>query len=207
MGSLKTVLLVCALALPACADIWTLNPDNVLEYTFQTNPSAWDGTAPDFLELNLITNGSFSPAEPLSDLTVKLYDGNTLLGTYVSPFTGPISNFMGLTVGEWVSATSPNSNFPFGQPTKVDFTSILDGTIQGRIDITISSGAMNFDFPFDGGTSENYPRLGYISAPNVVTSRPGIVDTSVQITPEPGSIALLGSVVLLALGLRSRSKK
>jgi hypothetical protein len=210
MKTLRIVaMLFCASAGSLLAGTLTLTQGNTLRYTFETDPGAWGTQAPDYLDLKLVSNGSFSPAEPLSVLTAMLYDGNTLLGTYVSPYDTPISTFIGIQLGEWISSTSPNPGFPFGFATPIDFTSMLNGTIQGRIDVTISSGTLSFDFPFTGPTppDQNYPQFLRTTSTSSASFSAGIVNASVTLTPEPGTLFTLSApVLLLMLVLRHRSR-
>jgi len=203
------MMLLCASAGSLFAGTLTLTQGNILRYTFQTDPGAWGALAPDYLDLKLVSNGSFSPAEPLSVLTATLYDGNTLLGSYVSPFNTPISTFIGIQLGEWISSASPNPGFPFGFATVIDFTSILNGTIQGRIDVTISSGTLSFDFPFTAPTppEQNYPQFLRTTSANSASFSAGIVNAGVTLTPEQSTLLTLGVPVLLLMFVwRDRSR-
>src|SRR5436305_2206381 len=204
MKTLRIVMMLfCGSAGSLFAGTLTLTPGIILRYSFQTDPGAWGIQAPDYLDLKLVSNGSFSPAEPLSVLTAMLYDGNTLLGTYVSPYNTPISTFIGIQLGEWISTTSPNPGFPFGFATAIDFTSMLNGTIQGRIDVTISSGTLSFDFPFTA-SDQNYPQFLRTTSASSASSSAGIVNASVTQTPEPGTLLTLGAPVLLLMLAWSR---
>jgi hypothetical protein len=207
MKTLRIVVMICcASAGSLFAGTLTLTSGNILRYSFQTDPGAWGIQAPDYLDLNLVSNGSFTPAEPLSVLTAMLYDGNTLLGTYVSPYNAPISNFIGIQLGEWISSTSPNPGFPFGFATAIDFTSMLNGTIQGRIDVTISSGTLSFDFPFTA-PDQNYPQFLRTTGAGSAFFSAGIVNVGVTLTPEPGTLLTLSAPVLLLILAWSRGQR
>lgn len=86
--------------------------------------------------------GAVDRIEPFATIIGSLYDGETLLGVSASTSgccaTGTYSfNPVPVT---WRSPGSP-WDFPTGAPATVDFTTLHDGSIDGRIDIQIDSGA------------------------------------------------------------------
>src|SRR5262249_16437249 len=93
--------------------------------------------------LELVLQNAFI-ASPLGSYTAKLFDGSALLGVHTSTLLGLTEGPMGpfMTFSEWKSPASP---FRGDNPTVIDFTTILDGTIQGVVEFTIATGAMDFD--------------------------------------------------------------
>ena len=94
--------------------------------------------------------------------------------------------------------------------TPVDFASILDGTIQGRIDITISSGSLTFTYPFVVDAPGSYPMLWQtIDASSANGSGLWTKDFTVEIvTPEPSPFLLsLAGVFLLSAATIVRQKR
>jgi hypothetical protein len=123
-----------AFAAPAQAARFTLTSADIFRVTFTTNPANFGNKVPDLIQL--IFFNWFST--PLNGFTARLYDGDTLLGTYSKgpdPALGAHPMFKSLT--------NPDT---FRNPTPVDFTSILNGTIKGRLDFQITSGIFAFDF-------------------------------------------------------------
>lgn len=82
--------------------------------------------------------GTSLPGQPLTPTTASLFNGATLLGT-VTQNTFNSSSLMGV----FISSDAPLS--PYFPSTNVNFSSILDGSIMGRIDFS----AGNFTFQFD----------------------------------------------------------
>ncbi len=101
----------------------TTNDTVAVEFKLTGPPSTNNGIV-DLMEIFPI-NGALYEVGAV-DATVKLYDGNRLLGTYliVNSFG---ANFRGVT-----------SQWRFQNPTIIDFTSIRDGSIDGRIEYRIT---------------------------------------------------------------------
>jgi hypothetical protein len=121
-------------ATPARADV--LTPSEVLRVEFAIDNNF--NLQPNTISL------SFGIIQVLSAYTSRsaaMYDGATLLGIDTKTSFGSHVGALSLSPSNsWVSATSP---FTFKNPTVIDFTSILDGTIQGRVDFTIATGAVD----------------------------------------------------------------
>lgn len=119
-----------------------LTAGRVLRIEFATTPPFVE-SLPNTLYA-LLGNGE--RLQPYGMMTGELYDGDVLLGVSVSSVgccgTG-IYSFHPAPV-TWRTADSP-WNFPAGDPASVDFASLHDGSIDGRIDITIDSGSVVFD--------------------------------------------------------------
>ena len=202
--ALIPVVLLAFAAGPGIAAPLTLTPDGALLIRFNTDPSIWASTEPDYMLLMLKTPGAFVPPSNLQSLTASLYNGDTLLGTYVSPYTNIIGPFGGIYLGEWISNTSPHPGWAFGQATPIDFTSILNGSIDGRIVVTINSGSLQIDYPFTGD-----PVWQWIALTQSLTDNSGITvgfasNISVALIPEPAtaSTALLSFAVLALVARR-----
>jgi len=119
-----------------------LTPGTALRIPFTVNPATWGGMPSDLLELSLAGDGTFSPPAPQSSVINRLYDGETLLGVYSIPIATVLDTFTGRSFGgRWKSPTSI-SVWPW---TVVDFSSILDGTIDGHIDVLVLSGSLTLD--------------------------------------------------------------
>lgn len=119
-----------------------LTSEETLQIEFTTHPP--------FVEQNpntiYVFLGNVNRIAPYGLMSGSLYDGDTLLGLSTSTSgacaTGTYSLHPAPTT--WKSAASPWDH-PAGDPSTVDFTSLLDGTIQGRIDIEIDSGSFDFN--------------------------------------------------------------
>jgi len=129
------IILLAALG-SARAQSITVNPGSVLRYTFNVNPSVWGTSFPDVLQLRLYGPAAVSTTP--TTLTAALYDGSTLLGQVSAP---PMtsSDLPSLVSLYWKSTSSAWPNAPVAA---VDFTSVLNGTIQGRIDISVAGGSV-----------------------------------------------------------------
>jgi hypothetical protein len=173
-----------ALGLAATARATILHAGEVLRVTFTTSPNP--NPVPDVLTLGL---GVVNVLQPHTARTGALYDGNTLLG--VGSTTSFGGNTGQLSLNPARSWKSPTSVWNFDFPAVADFTTIANGTIQGRIDFSIATGAMDINLQ-----NVNLG-MGRATAPNIFTNtNPQPVITSVQIIPEP---AWLGGAALLPL--------
>ena len=131
---------------------------------------------PDVIRLN------FGLTEVLVAYTARvaeLYDGNTLLGTHRSTLFGSHVGLLNLDPSN--SWRTPTSLWNFDNPGVADFTTILDGTIDGRIDYTVETGEHSIPL--------NQINLNFIKATGasggwVVTPAPTI--TSIEIIPVGG---------------------
>jgi hypothetical protein len=121
----------------ARADVMT--PGTPLRVTFKVaNPV--QPSPPDTLVL--VLDQYFIPT-PIGSYTSNLFNGATLLGTYTSTALGAATGQHGASpFAFWKSATSI---FTVGNPTVVDFTSFVDGSIDGVIEFTIATGEIDFD--------------------------------------------------------------
>jgi hypothetical protein len=149
---------------------------DTITFTF-TLPQAGGGTANTFL-FEALTGTGFVGA------TAELFDGNTLLGTSVNPDTSQM-------LFVWVSPSSPFTIVPAGV---IDFSSFINGTIQGRIVVTTTSHFVIVP-----------PISGLVL--NATNFAGGIVleNATVTLVPEPSTLLLLGTGAL-ALTLRAFPK-
>ena len=154
-----------------------LTPDMTLRITFTIDNNF--NMPPNTLKLNF---GLTNVISPYTVRTGKLFDGTTLLGQHDATSFGGHTGLLNLDPSN--SWTAPGSPWTFdGAATGVDFTTILDGTIQGVIEYTIQTGA--HDIP------ANQINLTMIQATSssggyVVTPVPTI--TSIQfLSGEPGA--------------------
>ncbi len=104
----------------------TLNPGEILTIDFQTNASiiTASGLAYDTLVFFVATGLNSTDV-----IGTNLFDGATLLAS--NP--GQFQNVFGGEIFTWVKSLP--SIFGAGNPTQIDFTHILDGTIQGELDV------------------------------------------------------------------------
>lgn len=117
----------------------TLNAAETLRINFNDAPP-FDNT-PDVLQLHL---GYVDILSPCTSLSGTLYNGQTLLGTHVSDIFALYFRYNTgtLSLCPAVGWKSPASLFTYDNPAIIDFTSIQDGTINGRIDFRIQTGTM-----------------------------------------------------------------
>jgi hypothetical protein len=185
---------VCAA--PAQADL--LTPDQLFRVGFVLPITPFPFGTPD----TLIFAVDVTRLEPFGSLSVSLFDGHDLLGTYSTSVNGTTSGGgLGLN-GYFLSPTSTYGVSPgypqldvFGPPALIDFTSLADRSIQGTIELWIASGAV--DVRRD--TVRLY--LGRSTPRGSVQWRADTqpIITSTAITPEPATLFLVaGSVALLA---------
>ena len=167
-----------------------MTSDEFLRIEFKVTGD-WTPVDPDVLLLNF---GLITVIEPFTKRIADLYDGNTLLGTASSTSFGNHVGLLNLDPSN--SWKAPGSPWNFDSPGTADFTTIVDGSIDGRIEFRIATGSI--DIPL------NQVNLTALRAtgPNTgtpVTPLPTI--NSIQILPAPGGAALL---LLGAWGRRRR---
>ena len=173
--SLLSLAVIVGFAPNAVADV--LTPGKVLQISFSTTGPVCPGGSCDVLELLPFESGSFFA----TNVTAKLFDGMTLLGTYFNPTCcAPVFH-------------SPSSLFQEG--TSVDFTAIDSGLSNGVLDMSIETGFLTWP-------SNPTPELliGHGIGPGSVVVGSGLQINSVAIlpTPEPSSIGILiGGIVFL----------
>ena len=129
--------LLLALAAPAAADPITVTATDRVTLTFGTNPGNWDaGDPPDYLDfqLHVFAEHWLGAQHPV---TVSLYDGDRLIHTRTGRGTGGQFQGAGMEVRrDYQSAW----DWPV-----IDFTSLLDGSIDGRLEVSPTAGAFMLD--------------------------------------------------------------
>lgn len=163
----------------AVADSFT--PGQVFTVDFSTRAVDYpaDLGIPDVLAFFVLT----TVVEPVDMLTVRLFDRDALLGTYSSAQLDQPPGFRDHAAGYFVA---PGTTFTFRNPTTIDFSSLRDGTFDGRVEFSIANGLIDLQrnqFSVFLGTSQpNGEAIGINIAPAPV--------------PEPGTMLLvLGGLV------------
>ena len=185
--------------LPAGASAAVLLPGEVLIVPFTTDPATFTLT-PDVIRLAFNSTGRFDPPAPMSSLTSRLFDGDALLGTFHLLDTRPV---LGEFLGIGTSLFSDQSSAPaLTRGTSVDFTSVLDGTISGRIELTIPSGSLVID-----DLSALDIALWHAFNEDSMSQVPGIIASPAIIVPvpEPGTAAMLALGLVAMAARRTRA--
>ena len=150
----------------------TFEPGNVLDvhFEFTSPPQSPLGGDVDVLFLSIPGNGS----TPTS-ISASLFDGDRFLGTHTQSFV----SFSGVLQFFWVSSSSLFNVF---LPPIVDFAPIIDGSIDGRIEITASTGSIEIDvststIEMAAGQAISANSFTYFSDPNPLI----ITDVSLRV--------------------------
>jgi hypothetical protein len=133
--------------------------------------------------------GPFAVSGTSVSITAGLYNGNTLLGTAsTDPIT--LGNTPGSFTLDWKSPTSLWPNSP-PKAAVIDFTSILNGSIQGRIDLTVTGGSITIPPPpvQDAPVPACCILLEYRNSSGMWTGLPGSVNNIVETLVGPQSQA------------------
>jgi hypothetical protein len=138
--------------------------------------------------------GPFTVSGNAVAITAGLYNGNTLLGTTsTDPLTA--TNTQGSFTLDW---KSPSSLWPNAKAAVVDFTPILNGSIQGRIDLTVTGGSITIPPPpaQDAPVPPCCILLEYRNASGIWTGLPGSVNGIVEmlVGPQASTVQRLAQV-------------
>lgn len=207
---LGVLILFVALIIPHSAQAFILTQDNILTITFDTKPLqnldpvsvieiGWGNLA--------LASISGSPT-----FTAKLYNGDTLLDTVTTMFTGSFS--------EWLlwSATGsyPYRSGSHHSATPIDFGPVNDGTFAGKIEVTINQGSIDNILT---GNITNYinnpsnnlwdPITIQLISPNPSGGDSGWFAPNINVNPVPvpGAFWLLGSGLIGLVGVGRRKLK
>lgn len=156
-----------------------LTPENVLRIHFHTTPPF--NVQPDVLRINF---GLTTVTAPYTNRRAALYDCDMLLGSYSSSLFGSHSGQLNLDPGG--SFKSPTSPWTFDNAATADFTTIVNGSIQGVIDFTIDTGGMTIPL---NQVNLNMVRASSSSGGSVVSPSPTITHVAIvprMLDPTPG---------------------
>ncbi len=170
-------------SIPVYASPVNLTPGDTYQITFTIN--TLDFPCPDVCDTMLLAPNfdldSFSGAT----LEAQLFDGATLLGTS-DPF-----------ICCFIAFESPASAFDFNNAGVADFSSIQDGSIQGMIEIYVTSGSIP---DFDPAGGEFFVGSATGGAATSQDSQTLTVTGVNFFAPEPSSF-FFGTLGCCALGL------
>jgi len=175
----------------------TLNPGEALTFQFTVDPS----NPPSSRVANGLQFAFFfdSPSVPFADLsfTASLFDGTSLLGTQSRGFSLPVPLDGQILFFTWKSADSP---FIEGNPPVIDISTILNGTLDGRMDLMVSGGSVDWRFL----------QLFAVSCAGpsgcITTGSSNITSISTTPVPEPSTLSLLAAGLLVGGIFRRRFK-
>jgi hypothetical protein len=193
------VLVACLASRNARADI-TLQPTDVLQISFTTlaapDCSVGGGPCNTLIFLLDFTNN----VNDASIATAELFDSSTLLGTFQ---TDQACLNLGTCSGLAPSFAAAGSIFGLGSP-EIDFTSILNGTIHGVLDVTVDK-----PIGFDPDSSSNFFAVTHAEDRGVGDGGyfKGYDSVSVLApAPEPSLTVLLGVCMASLVARRYRKK-
>lgn len=189
LTSASALLLVLGAA-PLGAQVLLVHAGEAAEYQFHFDspPMTSDGPA-DFL--TFFGGGGLNTLSPFS-LTISLYDGVNLLGSADVPSVGQM----------WTTFKDPSSPFDYNTVVDVDFSSIADGTIDGRLVFTPRFASAEFepDFSVDIYIGTGKPAMpgGFWPGPNAIMDAAFVRPAQTPV-PEASLYSLFATAFLGAL--------
>lgn len=195
LAALAAVLALGLAGIPAvgrAANI-TIKPGEALQIRFTTLPSPDCGGACDTLIFVL----GFT-ANTADITTARLFDSSKLLGTYKTDPACLVSGTCPGLVPAFVTATSLYQD----SAPVIDFTSILNGTIHGVLDISFDN-----SITFDRTSSFNFFGVQHGTGPSSAAGGYFRAFDSVSLVPEPNPFPVLlpGALVLAGLVAAARN--
>jgi hypothetical protein len=169
----------------------TLSPGETLEVTFTAVPNSADML---FFFSNVPLTNTGSPV-----ITTELLDGTPLLGTFTEFTDRGFFQAVFESPSGVYTASTPSSP----APTRVDFTDINNGTINGRLTVSVTGGTINYDandlILYDAKS---------LSAADISSLGDLTKTSTIVVTPEPGVASLLGIglVGLMFLSVRKYAR-
>jgi hypothetical protein len=168
-----------------------LDPGQILEARFDTTGVSCPGGPCGTLMVDFLSYGSWY----VSDISADLYDGATLLGS----FTGGTYNALPIF-------RSPSSLASTFWPT-ADLASLVAGSKNGVIDITLASGYFTFpESPQVRVTLARADAPGLFVANDSVPASVKILDARSGVAPEPVTGVLLGVGLVVLIGAHAVGK-
>lgn len=181
-----SILVLTLFMVPAAAWAVPLSPNQVLQAKFKF---PGDPTSPigEIDLLDMILNASCAGICGAPKARFELFDGATLLGSYTQTFAQPFTSF---------AFTSPTSLYTFSATSVSDFTSVANGTINGKLDI-VNLSPQTFDFSVSvpaGAVGRAFQANAYTSG----SPQPILISQELAPVPAPSSVLLImGGLPLL----------
>jgi hypothetical protein len=147
-------------------------------------------------------SGDFLTATASAVVTTELFNGNSLLGTVTSPVLEFFSQ-------QYFTAyfKKTGSQYTFDSPAEVDFSSINDGTIAGKLVVTVTGGSLNYQTNFYFQDGESCSSDCYTPKYNAGITGFSLSGPPVTVAPEPTSATLGGIAMASLLLLRRKASK
>ncbi|SDW38639.1 VPLPA-CTERM protein sorting domain-containing protein [Ruegeria halocynthiae] len=192
MGIKSIAAAMCLTVLGTGASAATLNAtDNFLDFRFSVPSQPASHNAIQF---------SFDTVSRIGSLTgiASLYDGTTLLASHT------VTDLLG---GRFFDPASFFASVPFG--TSTDYSSVADGTIDGRFTFLVTSTSAGAAYNFDLADLRvrTFGDSGNLGSDGSITERPTITSVTIAPVPLPASVLMLMGALLGLAGLQRMSPK